>query len=246
MQSTKKNTLAISLLLLPAFACSSVQERWRSRYTEVPDGLLQYADEERMSSVDDARQDRDRMRDNVASARQAKDDAEQSRAVLRGELDVANERVRVAKLRVTSQRDGKQAAFDDARADVDAAEAEVVEARRAVELNELRIEMYEADIDVAEARQRLAEERVELAKAHAVAELDRPEAKAIDVSTFETRVREREKEVALSEVEHTAAKREYDLATERGADEQIDGQNDSMNSDDSRGNARRADGSQPR
>jgi hypothetical protein len=218
----KQAAFLCALLLPPAVGCASMHDTFSSSDTDVPEGLLQYASEEHLDDVEEARAAHNKAVDQLAAARRDEADAKAQNKVLREQVSLAEQSVEVERARVAARATGKTTAVVEAEEQMVAAERQVVAARRNVDLNTRRIKVRGAEVTVAEAEVRVAERRVELAKARAVAPLDRPEAAKVDVREFEAEVREEETKLELAKVERDAANREFDIFEKSAPDDDHD------------------------
>jgi len=177
--------------------------------------LLQYVEEGDRAQVATVRVEADEARDQVAIT-------ERQLAEAKGRLRVAEKQLVVTK--AMHDRVKAEIAVDGEPA---AESAALRESRDVVRAAEADVRVCEAEIRVAEHRVRLARETQQLAQANvdlvaakAVAAVDRPECRGIDVSGFERKVRAEEADVQVAKVRLEEAEREVTARREAGSADQ--------------------------
>jgi hypothetical protein len=207
------------LAMLALGACHSTP-------SETDASLLSYVDQRDREAIAEARRDRDEAADAIATARRRVDDAQAELKVARSDLEVQEaRRARAGTVARADSRTGEEPRNNQVSeagyADVDETRKAVARARDTIHWRERLIAAAKEEVEVAEARRDLAEANVELTKALAVARLDRPEARRIDVEHHRRVVREREADLKVAEVRFRAAQEEADIAKEQiGRDQQ--------------------------
>jgi hypothetical protein len=174
--------------------------------------LLRYVGEGDRAQVAAVRVEADEARDRVAAT-------ERQLAEAKGRLRVAERQLVVTKavhdrvkaeIAVAGEPAAESAALRDSRDVVRAAEADV-------RVREAEIRVAEHRVRLARERQQLAQANVDLVAAEAVAAVDRPECRGIDVPGFERKVWAEEPDVQVAEVRLEEAERELTARREPGA-----------------------------
>ncbi|HEX6882985.1 MAG TPA: hypothetical protein VF530_06365 [Planctomycetota bacterium] len=200
------------LVLIPALAigCKSnpFSDRDGSAALVVDDDFLVDVPESDRADIAVARTERSEMRDLVAIAERNVEQGRRQLDVAEEELAAAEAAVRTAEksLAVAGEDDESVRASEigDANRRLEGARARKHWARSKVAYQGTHISRLESQTDLARLRLEWSEARVELAKARAVHELDRPEARALSVGEFEARVAEKQVEVAMAEIDAQA------------------------------------------
>lgn len=212
MNAARLNTaLWITMAPLLALGCRS------TRFGNDPDGsvavvvnddMLVSVPEADRENITRARTERSEMKDRVAMAER---DAEQGRRqldVTEEELEAAEDAVTTAEKGLEVARDGNENAraseMESANRKLETARTRLYLARSRVAHGKTQLSRLESETDLANLRLQWSEACVELAKAKAVHELDRPEAREISVRAFEARVADRKIQVALAEIDTQA------------------------------------------
>lgn len=196
----------MKILCLSALLCSTLG--FAACHTARPMGqrvdasLLQYVDEGQRSDVNKARSEADNAHDQLAIA-------ERKLTESKGRLEIAEKELQVTKAQQDKTRtevavergDDAKSSLSDARQGVQTAEAEV-------RVREAEIRVADHEVRVAREQDELARARIDLAAARAVAGVDRPECRRIDVAGFERMVRAEEADVQVAQVRLEEAMRE--------------------------------------
>ena len=177
---------------------------------QVETGVLQTVPQEQRGAVDDRTQELLAARDEHAAAIRAAQRAEDERALSVKEKDIAEARLERAEAAIKVAERGTRSELEAAERERGEVQAIVAAAKRRIELRERQVERSRARQELARERHEAAMARLELAKAEAVAALDEPPAKTVDVEAFRRQVREAEEDVGLAEVRWQATKREVE------------------------------------
>jgi len=174
----------------------------------VNDDMLVSVPEADRESITRARTERGEMKDRVVMAER---DAEQGRRqldVTKEELEAAEAAVQTAEKSLEVARDGgegvRKSEMESASLRLEDARAQLYCARSKFAHGRTQLSRLESETDLADLRMQWSEARVELAKARAVHELDRPEAREISMMAFEARVADRQVQVAMAEIDAQA------------------------------------------
>ena len=206
-----------ALVLVPALfllgACAttggkSVDDVHIARQVET--GMLQTVPQDQRGAVENRTQELLAARDEHANAIRAAQRAEDERALAVKEEDIAEARLERADAAIKVAEKGTRSELEAAQRERSEVEAIVAAAKRRIELRERQVERSRARQELARERHEAAMARLELAKAEAVAALDEPPAKPVDVEAFRRQVREAEEDVGLAEVRWQATKREVE------------------------------------
>jgi hypothetical protein len=167
------------------------------------------------SAIDDARSLRDKAADSWDIAKRNAEIAKDQLRVARKESDVADAEKEKSDASVQLAEKGtteELAKAKELQHEQKLIQKSVIER---IQWRESDVERAEARVNLAECKLALAESHVELARAEAVRDLDRPEAKKVDVNDYEYAVRKHEKAVALAEIEVESVEREARIAREK-------------------------------
>lgn len=174
----------------------------------VDNAMLQHVPEGERDDVTDARQAADVARDAHAAAVADTLRATERRKLANTELEIAQSELKRAEEAQQIAENGTQEELDrakQARADT---ETLVVSVRSRIALRDRQVDYAKAVETLRLEKNELAQAKVEATKARAVKELDRPQAKSIDVAAFEHQLRKCQEEVDLAEVRVDAARKE--------------------------------------
>lgn len=208
-------TLLISSMLLLS-SCAALREHERERESEeLHASLLAYVPEGERAPIQEARARRAQVTEDLRIAESDLKQLESRLQLARHELEVVEQRVKEAETRIDhTRRFGNQHELEEAR-------RQRVDASNALRFAQGKIRYYE-DLEelgknlerLHEARVELADATVELEEAVAVARLDRPAAREVDVQLYERRVAELHDEVAMHDVEARASRMKVELGRE--------------------------------
>lgn len=189
-------------LLATTFGCQSTGP------ASVPSAMLAYVPESGRREVEQSRQQLDAANEELAIARRDADEVDSLVNLSRNDLDVACARHEEA------VEQTEHAERYGSRKELDAMTERREEAQDAVRLARAKVRYYEDLQSLArervvwiQERVALADARHELTKAEAVAELDRPVAKDLDITAYGEAVAVLEDEVARLAVEVEVARR---------------------------------------
>lgn len=174
----------------------------------VDNAMLQHVPEGERADVSEARRDADVARDAHAAATADKLRWSERRKLADRDLEIAQAELARSQAALEIAENGTQEELDRAKQAVVDSEAVVVAVRSRIALRKRQVEHAEAVEDLRLERSGLAHAKIEATKARAVKDLDRPQAKSIDVAAFELQVRECQEEVELAEVRVEAARKE--------------------------------------
>lgn len=178
----------------------------------VDNSMLQHVAADERGELTDARQAADVARDAHAAAKVDTQNAIDRRKLADRDLEIAQAELKRAEAAMKIAENGTQEELVQAKQTVSDAKALVASVRSRTTLRDRQVDLTKALEDLSLRNNELAQAKVEATKAHAVKELDRPQAKSIDVGTFEHQVRECQEKVQLAEVRVDAARKEVKAA----------------------------------
>jgi multidrug resistance efflux pump len=209
---SRQTILSLGVAIAVGAGCATLREEWTGRPTVDP-ALVAHLDESEMGAIRKARSKADEARDELAKAEAMAETAEERLDIARDELEPADQRVEIAKRKLDNARDhGTAEELEQAEEELGRARDEHRSARRKVALREKELEHARAQTDLAQARVDLALAETELVQAEAVADLDRPAAREIDLDAFRRAVREAKRELEIAQVRLEAAEEEVAIA----------------------------------
>lgn len=205
-----KSKLLLIGLSLGCAACSSMP--WNSNTPEVDRELVAAVPPAQSHGIDDARGARDKASDACDVAKRNVTIAEDQLTLAKQELNTAEAETKTAQASVEIAEKGSTEELERAKATLRDTNLVVTSAENRIKWREMDLTRAKARQKLAERKLVLADTRVELARAEAVKQLDRPEAKNVDVPEYQRAVREQEKTVALAEIDVDAAENEAGIA----------------------------------
>ena len=205
----KSHSLLLALLFFAAPACNSLSNKPEH---EVDKNTVAHLSETEQKEIREAQTQEAKARDQLAAAKVATDGAKNDLKVAKQELEVADAEVKKTELNMTAAETGTTESVDKARAAHSEALTLPAAARGRIALRERQIDRSHAREDLASRRVELTMVSVELERAKAVNTLDRPNAKKVDVASYERDVRRAEEAVSLARVKLEAAGKETEIA----------------------------------
>ena len=178
----------------------------------VDDSMLQHVAAGDRDDLAASRSAADVAQDAYAAAQADTRQAIERRRLADRELEIAEAELERAEQAVKIAQNGTQEELDRANQGVADARALVAASRSRITLRDRQVDYYKAHEELKLRYSKLSQAKVEASKAHAVKDLDRPQAKSVDVATFERQVRDAEEAVREAEVRVAAARREANLA----------------------------------
>ncbi len=204
----------LSLLAL-CVACQSTPDWQHTDSNDVRNSLLAYVPKSDQHAIDQARQERGAIAEELAAAKRDRD-------ATRSRLDLANDDLSVVQMRLReaknqsdhAERYGDQQEYDKSKHRVDDAEAAVRLARAKVAYYQDMSTLAGKREELLQARGRLANAMFDLAKAEAVSKLDRPIAKQIDVDARRETVHRMADDARRAALEAKVARRRVNLQSD--------------------------------
>ena len=178
----------------------------------VDNSMLQHVPDAERSDVTEARQAADVARDAHAAAKSDTLQSAERRKLADRELDIAQDEQKRAEQALKISENGTQEELEAAKQAVSDTTALVASGRSRIAWRESQLACSRSVENLKFRESALAQAKVEETKAHAVKQLDRPQAKSLDVPSFELQVRKCKEEVDLARVRADAAKKEVAAA----------------------------------
>lgn len=203
-----KTLLACSALLLIA-SCQTTSAV--PRPATIDPALLADLNADQRAAIDEARLAREAAADALAGAKRNCDLAKERIDITKADLDVSRAQVERAKETTDLGRKGTNEDLAAAKGNVDKAKDELAAKQQLLDVRKYQVELAKAEVEVHEQRLQLADATLELTKARAVAGIDRPSAKSIDIASHEAVVRQQQTDLEVAEVKARAAEKEVQV-----------------------------------